>query len=272
MIAEHYAIDYQVHSFRSHDGLATIHDQCVRAIEIGLDEIGFTEHKDFDPKDPVVNHFDYVLYSGEIDAAREEFAGRLVIRKGIEIDYQKWFVDEIREYLGRYAFDYVLGSVHYADRQMLMTAEYLMGRSREEAYNLYFEAVLDSVKSGLIDIVGHLEYANRRGVPALGPYSPEPFEEKLNEIFVAMIERGVVLEINTAGLRQGVGLTYPSPDTVVLYSQCGGKRISIGSDAHGPRDLGYEYAQAVEIALGCGLTDLVTWRERVATSVPLAHL
>ncbi len=241
----------------------------MRATEIGLDEIGFTEHKDFDPEDPVVNHFDYARYSDEIDRARQEFSERLIIRKGIEIDYQKWFEEDIAEYLQSHKFDYVLGSVHYAGRQMLMTPEYLKGRDRISAYNLYFEAVRDSVASGLFDILGHLEYANRRGVPALGPYFTKPFREILTEIFQVMIEKGIALEINTAGLRQGVGLTYPCKDTVALYAECGGKLISIGSDAHRPEDLGHSYATAGECAMKCGLRDLVTWDQRERIIRPL---
>src|SRR5690349_16296500 len=86
-----YAIDYQVHSIRSHDGRASILEQCERAVRIGLDEIGFSEHKDFDPADPVVGYFDYDAYMTEIEAARRTFGNTLAIRVGVEIDYQKWF-------------------------------------------------------------------------------------------------------------------------------------------------------------------------------------
>jgi histidinol-phosphatase (PHP family) len=80
MIEGFYAIDYQVHSFRSHDGRATIAEQCARAVAIGLDEIGFSEHKDFDPADPAVDYFDYDAYMTEIEAARQEFGDHLHIR------------------------------------------------------------------------------------------------------------------------------------------------------------------------------------------------
>ena len=264
-----YAIDYQVHSIRSHDGLATIDEQCEQALIIGLDEIGFTEHKDFDPEDPVVDHFDYAKYSDEIDSARQKFGDRLVIRKGVEIDYQKWFEEDIREYLAVHAFDYVLGSVHYTDRKMLMTDEYLVGRSMEEAYRTYYQSVLESVESGLIDIVGHLEYANRRGVPAFGPFDPTPYFDILTEIFVQMRNRDIVLEINTAGLRQGVGYTYPCEATIELFARCGGRIISIGSDSHHSRDLGADYAIAAELARKCGINDLALWDNRNMTIQPL---
>ena len=116
MINGYYAIDYQVHSFRSHDGKASIAEQCARAVEIGLDEIGFSEHKDFDPADPVVDYFDYEAYQTEIEAARQQLGEKLKIRAGVEIDYQIWFESEIAAYLDAHPFDFVIGSVHYVGR------------------------------------------------------------------------------------------------------------------------------------------------------------
>lgn len=268
MIAGYYAIDYQVHSFRSHDGQASIHDQCLRAVEIGLDEIGFSEHKDFDPADPVVDYFDYDAYMEEIEQARSTFGEALKIRAGVEIDYQRWFEDKIAHYLDSHPFDFVIGSVHYVERQMLMTPAYNATRSASQAYLDYFQAVRDSVESGLIDILGHLEYANRRGIGAHGSYDARQYQEALNALFQSMITHQVPLEINTAGLHH-VGLTYPTQETVDLYVAQGGKLLSIGSDGHHPEKLGYRYQEAARIAEASGLTHLCTWNQRQRQEVPL---
>jgi histidinol-phosphatase (PHP family) len=269
VIGPYFAIDYQVHSFRSHDGKAAIREQCQRAVEIGLDEIGFTEHKDFDPDDPVVSHFDFRRYADEIDEAAGEFGDRLAIRMGVEIDYQQWFDHKIADFLDSHAFDFVLGSVHYEDRQMLMTPEYIGGRTKEEAYSRYFAAVRDSVECGLIDVVGHLEYVNRRGVPAFGQYDWRPYREQLVDLFDLMIERNAALEINTAGLRQGVGHTYPCEAHIALYAERGGKLLTIGSDAHQPGDLAASYEVAAGLALKHGLTEVCTFHEQKKTLIPL---
>jgi histidinol-phosphatase (PHP family) len=265
-----FAIDYQVHSTRSHDGRATIMEQCERAVELGLDEIGFSEHKDFDPADPVVNYFDYDAYIREIGTARQRFDGQLTIRAGVEIDYQSWFEADIAKYLESHAFDFVIGSVHYVDRQMIMTPEYNRGRTARTAYEDYFSAVHDSVVSGLFDIVGHLEYANRRGTAAWGPYQPEPYRETLTSLFKDMVATGTVFEINTAGLHQNLGATYPCADTVLLYAQCGGKLLSIGSDAHHPDQLGHAYPQAARTAIAAGLIQVCSWHERKMRPVSLS--
>jgi histidinol-phosphatase (PHP family) len=254
---------------RSHDGRATIHAQCSHAVQIGLDEIGFSEHKDFDPLDPVVDYFDYNAYIREIDAARDEFDGRLKIRAGVEVDYQVWFESEIAKYLSSHAFDFVIGSVHYVNREMIMTPQYNHSRDARAAYKDYFAAVRDSVISGLFDIVGHLEYANRRGIGAWGAYHPEPYRESLAALFEEMIRHETVFEINTAGLHQNIGVTYPCEDTVRLYAQAGGTLLSIGSDAHHPDQLAHAHADAAGIALAAGLTQVCTWKNRRRKPVPL---
>lgn len=269
MIDGFYAIDYQVHSFRSHDGRASIEAQCARAVEIGLDEIGFSEHKDFDPADPVVDYFDYDAYMNEIVAAREQFGETLKIRAGVEIDYQLWFEDKIGNYLDAHPFDFVIGSVHYVERAMLMTPEYNANRTAQQAYTDYFRAVRDSVASGLFDILGHLEYANRRGLAAWGAYDPHTYRTELEILFDLMIAHGVPLEINTAGLHQGLDLTYPTAATVALYAEFGGRRLSIGSDAHHPDQLAHAYATAARIALDNGLSHVCTWENRQLTEKAL---
>jgi histidinol-phosphatase (PHP family) len=271
MIDGYYAVDFQVHSFRSHDGKASIAEHCERAVSIGLDEIGFTEHKDFDPKDPVVDHFDYDAYMHEITSQRIKWGAKLKIRAGVEIDYQVWFEDRIGSYLDTHLFDFVMGSVHYVNRVKVMSAEYNQARNARTAYSDYFRAVRDSVVSGLFDVVGHLEYANRIGIAAWGPYDTHAHVDDLTTVFDRMVDRGMALEINTAGLFHGIGATYPCAETVDLYARRGGRSISIGSDAHHPDQLGNFYSTAIRTAQAAGLDELTIWDERRSASVKMGE-
>ena len=229
----------------------------------------FPEHKDFDPDDPLSSYFDYDLYIREIEAARAEFGDRVKIRAGVEIDYQKAFEPEIAKFLAAHPFDFVLTSVHFVGGAMIMTPGYNAGRTRRQAYTDYFAVVLDSVQSGAMDILGHLEYANRRGLAAWGPYDPQEFEPELNRIFDAIIARNIPLEINTAGLHQGCGVTYPTAETVAMYARRGGKLLSIGADSHQPAQLAHDYKIAADIALANGLTAVCVWQNRKFMEVPL---
>jgi histidinol-phosphatase (PHP family) len=269
MIDGYYIVDCQVHSIRSHDGKATIDDMCRSAVAHGVDEIGFTEHKDFDPEDPVVDYFDYEKYMHDIVLARMHWGSHLKIKAGVEIDYQIWFEDKISNYLEKHPFDFVMGSVHYVNRVKIMSPEYNRNRIARVAYHDYFVAVRDSVVSGLFDVVGHLEYANRLGVTAWGQYQSAEHKRELCTLFDHMIEEGIVLEINTAGLFHGTGNCYPCLETVELYASRGGDSVIIGSDAHVPEQVGYRALDAIDIAQRAGINSLATFNKRQKTLVPI---
>ncbi|MHA2347036.1 MAG: PHP domain-containing protein, partial [Candidatus Hodarchaeales archaeon] len=89
----HNFFDYHVHSCHSSDSEASILDMCRKARQIGMKEIGFSEHVDFDPHDWGYGYFDYERYTTDIDRVRELFSDTLIIRKGVEVDYQQWVED-----------------------------------------------------------------------------------------------------------------------------------------------------------------------------------
>ena len=48
------------------------------------------------------------------------------------------------------------------------------------------------------------------------------------------------------------------------YRELGGERITIGSDAHRPEEMGFEFAKAREVLLGCGYEYYCVYRGREA--------
>jgi histidinol-phosphatase (PHP family) len=58
--------------------------------------------------------------------------------------------------------------------------------------------------------------------------APEVYEPVLQ----ALIDSGTGLEVNTSGLRQGPGETYPTEAIVRRFRELGGTRVTAGSDAH----------------------------------------
>ena len=259
---EFYKADYQMHSFRSHDGRSSIRDYCMAAIEKGVDEIGFSEHKDFAADDEYRDYFDYPAYRAEIEAARAEFGERLVILCGVEIDYRKELEDEIAQWLADHRFDYVMGNVHAIEGVSITSEEFHVGKTREAAYGEYFSAVRDSVEFGGFDIIGHLEYINRRASKFWGDYMAEPFEILLRELFRAMVAKGSVLEMNSGGLHRGLGVLLPSIATFRLYAEEGGEWIAFGSDAHEASQVGYEIDATLAELNGVKRWKLAIFRDR----------
>ena len=77
--------DYHVHTSFSEDSTASMESQCEAAVARGIRQIAFTEHEDYNPTDPTSFFFRHAEYMAELERCRALFAGRLIIRAGIEV-------------------------------------------------------------------------------------------------------------------------------------------------------------------------------------------
>jgi histidinol-phosphatase (PHP family) len=204
--------------------------------------LGFAEHVDFDPNDPGYGFFDYEAIQRAVTEAKGRYAPDLEVLLGVEVDYQTWFEDSIRTFLSSHRFEYVIGSVHAVDGLQIMGREYMATRTPTEAYRDYYEAVAQSARSGLFDIIGHVGYALRRGLKAIGPPDAEALRACTDAALDAIAQSGACLELNSAGYRHGVGTCYPPRYLVDRYHALGGRHVTLGSDAHRPVDVGGDLA------------------------------
>lgn len=241
-------IDYHIHSLHSGDTPVTIREMCVRAVELELTEIAFTEHLDFTPTDLSYGAFKYSNWIEDITAAREEFSDRLVIRRGVEVDYQTRYHSQIEDFLNSHEFDIKLGSAHYVEGILLEDHEaYFPNRSIRDAYAPYFDVAFSAVESGLFDSLAHFDLCKRYGVLYYGPFHIGDFLTEVEAVLKAIIKQEMAIEINTSGLRQAPGETYPAIDMLNLYKKFGGSKVTIGSDSHLASHLGYGIPEAYEM-------------------------
>jgi len=256
-------IDYHLHSERSHDASGSVIDTCRAALELGLAEICFTEHVDFEPSDPCYGYFDYDLCRRQVEDAREAFAGKIDVRFGAEFDFQVKYASQIRDALEGTDFDYVTGAVHYIDGILLERhADYFPGKTAEQAYRPYFETSIALARTGLFDALAHMDLCKRHGVRYFGKFDPALFSGLMDETLAAVIENGMSLEVNSSGLRQTVRETYPGRLILDRYYALGGRNVTVGSDSHSLDNVGYGIREALELVKSVGFGEISTYRER----------
>ena len=262
-------LDLHVHSTCSGDGASSVADYARRAAALGLVEVGFCEHVDFDPRDQDSSYLVPSDYNHQVARARA-LAPRVQLRQGVEVTYQACLEDEIRSWLAVQTWDYVVASVHlldYADGWAIVsepgtTGAYFTTHSQRQAFQPYFEELLRAAQSGLGDVLGHFDLVKRYGVAHYGPFKPIAFEEEIRAVLRTMIERGVGLEINSSGLRQLPGEPYPALTVLRWYRELGGEILTAGSDAHHASDLGAGISEALALALEAGFRALATFEQR----------
>ena len=77
-------IDYHMHTHFSGDSEASPREHIEQAISVGLDEICFTDHRDFDyPIDTF--DLDTDAYFMELSALKNEYVDRITIKIGVEV-------------------------------------------------------------------------------------------------------------------------------------------------------------------------------------------
>ena len=166
-------------------------------------------------------------------------------------------------------FDYVIGSIHLVDGIDPYTREDL-DMTDEELYTRYFEQTLECVQhiSGFQSL-GHLDYAVRYGYEKDKYYSYEKYRDVLDAILETLIRRDIALEVNTAGYRKGLGFPNPHPDVLWRYRDLGGEKITIGSDAHVPGDVGADFKKTGELLQAIGYRYLNVFHGTEERCLPL---
>jgi histidinol-phosphatase (PHP family) len=215
-----------------------------RAKELGLESITFTDHVDFDAKHPLFyNMIDYDQYIK--DFLRVKNSTDFPIKLGVEIGYQSHMKDEINAFIDKYPFDYVIVSIHYVEQQDLYTQEFYKNKTKEQAYQSYFDLCLEAVENvNTFDVFGHLDYITRYS--PYGDFRFDDYRVNIEAIIDALIKRGKGIEINTSGIKQE-GRMYPKKEVVDMYIRKGGNKIYCGSDSHSVSELGRYFDRIHEL-------------------------
>ena len=261
-------LDYHMHSRFSEDADDTLEAMCSRAIELGIPEIGFSEHWDVGPYETNPRFFKPEPWFAELERLRGLFTGQLVIRAGIEIAEPHLYPQETAEVLGRAPFDYVIGSVHYVGQNFMFNGEYFHSHTADEVYSSYFAEMQRMVRTAELDIVAHFDIPARTGKPIFG-YEPARYEEKIRSALKTCIERGLALDVNVSGLRKPSQIIMPDPLILKWYAEMGGQRLTLGSDAHRVREVSLHLEKAIEAIRAVGINHVTQFERRQAHLLPL---
>ena len=250
-------IDLHNHTTRCNHAEGTVEEYVERAIDLGINIYGFSEHAPMDFDEGYRLSFEEMdAYKNDILSAKEKYKDRIEILLGYEVDWLSGHMDE--RVLGA-KVDYLIGSVHFIDKWSFDNPEFIGGwkeRDIDEIWKAYFEATEAMAKSGKFDIVGHLDLIK------VFKYLPKKDVRLLaKDALRAIKDAGMVLELNTAGYRKPVGELYPSKALLEEAYEMG-IPITFSSDAHAVDQIGFRYEDAVSVAKEVGYNEAVTFERR----------
>lgn len=261
--------DYHVHTTQSADCSTPILASCRAAITAGVTEIAFTDHIEHEPADMSFGFFNYDQYINDLESARDRYGDQLTILSGAEVDFNTGIANQVEDFLSNHDFDFVIGSVHYAEAGEIIFPEYFRHRSMARVLDDYFKQIDAAAKTTWFDSIGHIDLPKRYAPPTAGPYVPGDFEDQLRQVLRTLIATGTSFEINTSGLRQAPRTSMPGPQIVRMYVEEGGTMVTVGSDSHVPETIGAGMDRTLAMLRLCGVTHISSFRKRVRTRVPI---
>ncbi len=241
-------------------GLPCEYVEC--AIKLGLKEIGFSDHA------PLVSHSmptvtmnkeQLPFYLRMIEDVRRRYSKKIKIKIGLEADFLPGYESKTKEILAGYPYDFVIGSVHFIKSWGFddpSEREQWSKQDVNQVYRDYFDLLRQSARSRLFDVMGHVDLVKKFG--------NRPSEDMTDEIVkTARVfkESGVIVEINTSGLRKSVREIYPSLDYLKIYSAAK-VPLTFGSDAHDPKDVGRDFNKGLALAKAAGYKEYVVFKKR----------
>ena len=84
----------------------------------------------------------------------------------------------------------------------------------------------------------------------------------IDKILETIISKDIALEVNSAGVRKGLGVPMPSVEYVSRYRALGGKMITVGSDAHYECDIGADIPACIEMIRGAGFSQICVFSKK----------
>ena len=259
---------YHNHSQFS-DGKASVRDLVAAAAAPGRAGGGISDHLTLHPSG-VVPPWSMAAerlptYVDEVLAAATESA--VTVRLGLEVDWFDGHRERIVAALADHPFDYLIGSVHEVDGfpvdRDAATWLAVSEGERNRIHARYWQAVWGLARSGLFDVVGHLDLPKKSGLRPTADLSRERAKA-----LDAIRDAGLVVELNTSGWHVPCDEAYPAPD-LVAASRERGIPMTLSADAHRPENLIRDFPRGAAALRAAGAETVVRFCRRRRQSVPL---
>jgi histidinol-phosphatase (PHP family) len=238
------------------------------AIDQGMDGLCVTDHCDLlSAHGEPVNFFDWEGAKAQYYAVRAQVEGRLDLRFGLELGSAVYDPEVARNILavGGEALDFVLGSLHnwigmegngdlfFSDfHNDPALARKSIVSTLENTQTLVSRC--PDCYDSLAHIVYPLRYLRRDGMTM----DLADYEEQVRAIFTEVARTDHALEVNTC---RGMDVEVWAP-VLGWFKDCGGKYVTLGSDAHRPEDLAKGLREAAELVKAAGFTQVTTYHKR----------
>ena len=262
-------IDQHVHTVASPD--ASEAATCEAYAKRRLSAVTFTDHVDFSSPVPLFDTFpDFDKLFRAKNTLNASDAGTS-FGVGVELGWQRPVEDDMRTLVLSRPFDLVIMSLHAGDGLDFHNGDFFKRYGRKKGVRRYFELVLESLETYTdFDVYGHIDYISRYVPGEPRDYDYETHKDIIDKILRRLVELDKAIEINTsAHWKYGLDDFNPKPAVLKRFHDLGGRKVTVGSDAHDPKDAARDMDAAKETLRRAGFTQFCHYVNRTCRWVSL---
>ena len=262
-------------------GEDTLREMLEAAVDAGLRTFGVSNHAppaddrflydDQRERDQDAQWLDsqFDQYFVTLDALVPEFENRLNVLRSFEAEAAPadGFAQRALALRARHEFDYMVGSVHHVDDVPIdytaeLFAEAAERNNGEQGLTVrYYETVAEMVSALQPEVVGHLDLPRLLATDVNALSAPATLQAAAQALD-AIRKADSILDVNTSGIRKGLGGPYVAPWLVSRANDLG-IPFCFGDDSHAVQHVGSGIAEGRDYLLGLGV-DRITVIERTA--------
>ena len=247
------------------DGKATPRQMVDFALAHGFTHFGFSGHSPLPFANTFSIHQDkYLEYCDTIRTLQHEYAGRIDIRLGLEIDFVPGLCEDFAPLVQQGGLQYTIGSIHlipppdHVDHLRQYPSEaadhlWMIDGPRYQTYDeglirlfsgdirravrCFFDQTNRMIETQRPTIVGHFDKIVMHNRDRYFHYDEPWFSSLVFETVQLIHETGCICEVNTRGIYKGRHTDYyPARDTI-RHMNTLGIPVIVSTDAHAPEDL-----------------------------------
>lgn len=261
-------VDFHNHTSLCGHATGTVDEYIAAAIKCGIRDFGFSDHAPLPHpirESVTMTPDETEMYIEMINAKRAEYADRINIKVGFEVDFPL-FDSLDRRYLTDPRLDYLIGSCHFLEDWPFDHPDYIDQFSKNDINDLYvkyYTEVEELIDTRLFQIIGHFDLLKK-----FGHRATINLDAQLDRMAKKIAVSGIAVELNTAGLRKPVKEIYPAKNILEILFR-NNAAVTLGSDSHAPDEVGAGFDEAIELLHSVGYKKLVTFNKRQRSEVDI---
>ncbi len=223
----------------------------------GLKDVAITDHGRYHPG---INLDEFFKFRDKVKDVK--------FKIGIEIDNDpetsvqdyKWIEKNYNK------LDFVLGSVHFIDDWPFDHPQHKDKYSEwdiDKLYERYFENIKKLINKGFLDGLAHLDL-----IKIFGHRPKKEITFFVSDVMQLIKEKGVTVEMSTAGWRKPVNELYPQHEIITMIKELN-IPITTASDAHAAKDLGHSYNRLYNLLKEYGFNQVAVFDNHKMTLLPI---